>query len=117
MSHVVLVPNTPQPVRVCSKSASNDGHFTLEAGTISRPHLALQCSGLSQTPHAGYPPHGTKSCKFSRNWSVRKATLRVKVKDFSSLTRLAFQPGDAIITRGTPLRCATTRARFAEIGE
>jgi hypothetical protein len=52
-----------QAVQDSLKYVSNEGHFTLEARTVTPPYLPSHCSGVTQIRHMELPAHVLEAVK------------------------------------------------------
>jgi hypothetical protein len=93
--HIILAhpPHARQSGQVCSKSGSNKGHFTLEAGRVFRLYLDSLCSGVSQILHVVLPPNALKPVK---GWSNRERDKG----NFTLMAEIFFVPMSLRIATG-----------------
>jgi hypothetical protein len=81
-AHRVLPPHAVQAVQVWWKSASNEGQFTLEADIFSRPYLAWQCSGVTETEHVAHPTHRLQAVQVWSKSVSNEGQLTREAKEF-----------------------------------
>jgi hypothetical protein len=61
--YMALLARALRTVQVRTKSLSNEGHFTLEAETVSRSYIPSHCSGGTEICHMALPAHALRAVK------------------------------------------------------
>jgi hypothetical protein len=91
-------------------SVSNQGHFTLEVGTVFHPYVPWTCSGVIQIYCMTHSVHAPQAVQFMVNSVSNKGHFPLRPKQFLLLSLLALQWRDLNILHGTPCVCITSSA-------